>query len=664
MTVTEKDQEPTPGEVYLRERVRHLEEAAQRHQYALDVLLSITTLFGDHEQDREPGPILEKAHDCIHRLLSLEDAGYFLVDDASGFRLHYRPPGAGARADLEPGVDAFIDAFIEDGTFAWALNQNRPVCLPAKDNSEIQWVLHVIATRSRIRGMFVGRIHNQPLQRDDLGLRLLTLVLFHAAYALESADLYALLARQRQTLERVSRRQSEALAHQYSHDTLTDLPNRILFGDRLSQLLGSHQEQGERGGYLAVILMDLDHFKRINDSLGHRAGDRLLQQVATDLHGLLSDEAMTTRYRLRRAEITLSRLGGDEFGILLNAVESPDLAARVAHRLVQAVNREYEVEGHAVFLACSAGVSIHPLDGGDSETLIKNADAALHEAKRQGRNGYHFYTREMNSQSYRYLVLENALAKALSRDQLEIHYQPQICLASGRVRGMEALLRWEHPQEGMLSPPQFIPIAEETGLIEGLGAWVMQRVCRDLQRLEARGLRPEWAAVNLSPRQFRQADLVQTYRDILRRRDIPPQWIELELTESTLMQDVDAAVNSLRQLHHLGFRLAVDDFGTGYSSLSHLKNFPIHTLKVDRTFVQDAPEDANDAAIVTAIVAMAKGLGLEVIAEGVETPEQLAFVQALDCSLVQGFYYARPAPLDTLIPLLETPGGDRLHPPH
>ncbi|MFP4161653.1 MAG: putative bifunctional diguanylate cyclase/phosphodiesterase [Ectothiorhodospira sp.] len=660
MTATDKEpRDPSPESAFLRERVQRLEEAAQRHQYALDVLLSITTLFGDHDQDREPGPILEKAHDCIARLLTLEEAGYYLVDDDADFHLQYHPTGQG-----EDGLARKVSDLIEEGTFAWALHHNRPVCLPAEDGSESQWVLHVIATRSRIRGMFAGRIRGQTLQRDDLGLRLLTLLLFHTAYALESASLYTLMNRQSETLARLSRRQSEALAHQYSHDSLTGLPNRILFGDRLNQLLGSLREQGERETHLAVILMDLDHFKRINDSLGHRAGDRLLQTVAGDLQELLTNEAMATQYRFRRSEITLSRLGGDEFGILLNRVESPDLAARVAHGLVRAVNREYQVDGMAVHLACSAGVSIHPLDGEDGETLIKNADAALNEAKRQGRNGYHFYRREINAESYRHLVLENELARALTGNQLQVHYQPQICLVTGRVRGVEALLRWEHPQEGMLPPAQFIPIAEETGLIEGLGAWVIRRVCRDLQRLEARGLRPDWVAVNLSPRQFRQTDLVESYRDVLRQCDIPPQWIELELTESTLMQDVDSAVDSLGQLHDLGFRLAVDDFGTGYSSLSHLKTFPIHTLKVDRTFVRDAPEDPNDAAIVTAIVAMARGLGLEVIAEGVETPEQLAFVQALDCGLVQGFYYARPAPLDTLIPLLETPPRDRLHPPH
>ncbi|WP_050814195.1 EAL domain-containing protein [Ectothiorhodospira sp. PHS-1] len=645
--MTKKDT-PHRAEIdYLRERVAYLEAANHWHHYAMDVLASMTSIFGDHRHNRDTQTILKCAHDCVIRVLTLEDAGYYIVDDDSNFNLAYRQPGC-----TDEELEAAVECLIDEGKFAWAINQNHPVCIHAGGRypADTHLVMHVVSTRTRIRGMFVGRIRGTALRAAESGLKVLSIILFNTAYALESAALYALREQQHQTLRKITQRQSKELLHQHSHDTLTGLPNRVLFSDLLSQLM---QRRGVPDGHIAVILMDLDHFKRVNDSLGHRAGDILIRRLAGEMRNTFLSAEVTRRYHLDVANVTLSRLGGDEFGIILDNVASLDLVARFVQQLIESISREHEVMDHQVFITCSAGISIHPFDGNDADTLIKNADAAMYEAKQRGRNLYQFYTKDLNSQTYRHLVLENQLVKALARDEFDIHYQPQVSLRTGKVEALEALVRWHHPEKGLLSPAHFIPIAEDTGIIEGLGLWVLKRVCEDMHRLREAGIEPPRMATNLSARQFRQAKLVERYAAILKEHDISPHRIELELTESTIMQDIHVAVDMFRQLHQLGFRLAVDDFGTGYSSLNNLKHFPIHSLKIDRSFVSDTPHDRDDTAIVTAIVAMAKGLGLEVVAEGVENEEQLAFLKQLDCEFIQGYYFSKPLPFNDLYDYLE-----------
>ncbi|MCG5498797.1 putative bifunctional diguanylate cyclase/phosphodiesterase [Ectothiorhodospira variabilis] len=653
--MTQNEDEAQPDVDYLRERVRHLEQASQWHHYAMDVLTSMTAIFGDHSQSRDVAAILESTHECVGRLLPLEDAGYYTVDDESSFHLSFRQAGCEG-----PELEAIVEQLIDEGMFSWALNQNHPVCLPCPGNDDKEGarddhlVLHVISSRTRIRGMFVGRTRGQPIHPRDPGMKVLSIVLFNAAYALESAALYTLMDHQHKTLKKISERQSLELAHQYSHDALTGLPNRVLFSDRLHQLI----QKGPTGdeddsSHVAVILMDLDHFKRVNDSLGHGYGDHLIKNLADNLRTILADTELLGHHHLDEGHVTLSRLGGDEFGIILDRVDSLDLLARFAQHLLDNVSCEYVIHDHPVFLTCSAGISIHPFDGRDVDTLIKNADAAMYEAKQRGRNHYHFYTQDINAQTYRHLMLENELSRALDRDEFQLHYQPQISLATGKVEGLEALVRWEHPEKGYLNPGHFIPVAEDTGLIEQLGLWVVRRACADMNRLETTGLPVPRMAINLSPRQFRQADLAAQYAAIISDAGIQASQIELELTESTIMQDIDKAVEIFGDMQQLGFRLAVDDFGTGYSSLNQLKHFPIHTLKIDRSFIRGIPQDRDDAAIVKAIVAMAKGLGLEVVAEGVEARHQLDFLKGLDCESVQGFYFSRPLPYDELCEYLQ-----------
>nr|WP_090204581.1 EAL domain-containing protein [Ectothiorhodospira magna] len=634
---------------YLQQRVTYLEAEHQRYHHAMDVLASMASIFGDHHHHRDMSAILRSTHDCIHRILPLDDAGYYLVDDESSFNLAYRQPGCG-----NPDLEMAVERLIEEGTFAWAINQNHPVCVNAGPDypAGAHLVLHVISTRTRIRGMFVGCMFGNPQLADRTGLKVLSIILFNSAYALESAALYTLREHQHNTLRKITQRQSRELLHQHSHDTLTGLPNRVLFNDRLNQLL---QRRTAPNIHLAVILMDLDHFKRVNDSLGHRAGDLLIRRLATDMRNTFLCAEEVKRYHLDAANITISRLGGDEFGILLEHVDSLDLVARFVQQLIESVSREHEVMDHQVFVTCSAGISIHPFDGDDADTLIKNADAAMYEAKQRGRNLYQFYTQDLNSRTYRHLVMENQLVKALAKDEFDLHYQPQISLRNGQVEALEALVRWHHPEKGLQNPAHFIPLAEDTGIIEGLGQWVLRRVCQDILRLRQAGIELPRMAINLSARQFRQVDLVERYTHILSEYGISPSHIELELTESTIMQDIKVAVDIFEQLHQLGFRLAVDDFGTGYSSLNNLKHFPIHSLKIDRSFVSDTPHDRDDTAIVTAIVAMAKSLGLEVVAEGVENEDQLNFLKKLDCELIQGYYYSKPLPFDEVCQYLMAP---------
>lgn len=421
------------------------------------------------------------------------------------------------------------------------------------------------------------------------------------------------------------------------HDTLTGLANRQLFEDRLAHAVAT-ASRDERP--VAVLFIDLDRFKPVNDSLGHKAGDILLQQVAQRLDGIV------------RESDTVARLGGDEFAIVLEGADEPH-ADQVAGKVLQAMNDPFELEGHELHVGASIGISLFPDDGRSLETLVQHADIAMYRSKTAGRGTYQFFRPEMNQGAVERLTMENALRHAEERGELELHYQPQFSLADGHMTGAEALLRWRSPERGLVSPGDFIPLAEETGLILPIGKWVLRTACF---------LRREWSAVvpddftvavNVSAVQF-NTELVATVRATLDETGIAPYQLELEVTESTVMHRADDAYRMLQELSQMGVRLSLDDFGTGYSSLAHLKRFPIHKLKVDRSFVTDLPKNEEDAAITTTIVGMAKTLGLRVIAEGVENPQQVRFLRVAGCDEVQGFYCGRPALPADLEELLET----------
>jgi len=424
------------------------------------------------------------------------------------------------------------------------------------------------------------------------------------------------------------------LAH---YDVLTSLPNRVLFYDRLRQALA----QARRNQWITgVMFMDVDRFKNVNDTLGHAVGDRLLQQVSERLSGSV------------RAGDTVGRLGGDEFAIVLSNLSNADNAKLVAQKIMSSFNEPFRLEGSEVFVTASIGITLYPDDSADQDTLIKNADAAMYRAKEAGRNAYQFYTREMGERGIALLNLEGGLRRALERNEFLLYYQPKASVASGEITGFEALLRWRHPERGLVMPDEFIPVLEETGLIVPVGEWVLNAVCLQLNEWARAGLDTVPIAVNLSARQFLARELGPAIKRILDTHRIDPALIELEITESSLMVNPGEATRTLEYLKSVGVGISIDDFGTGYSSLGYLKRFPLDSLKVDRSFVRDVTTDADDATITRAVITMAHALGLKVIAEGVETESQLAFLVENGCDQIQGFYLARPQPAEDCVRIL------------
>jgi diguanylate cyclase (GGDEF)-like protein/PAS domain S-box-containing protein len=417
------------------------------------------------------------------------------------------------------------------------------------------------------------------------------------------------------------------LAYQTRHDTLTGLANRMLFTERLTQATQANQGDGAK---IWVLFVDLDRFKFVNDTLGHEAGDELLKVLAARLQSAAAGVD------------TVARVGGDEFLVLLN--ESPDDGTGMAalRSIMDAVVLPLQVQGYEFILTCSIGVAVHPTDGDTAETLIKHADIAMYRAKELGRNTFQFYTRQMSERSLDRLNLETDLRYALERDEFVLHYQPQVSLRDGRIVGMEALIRWNHPLLGLIPPVRFIGLAEDMGLIIPIGLWVARTACLQVRAWQRAGFGELRVAVNLSPRQFMQKGLVQSIATVLSETGLAARYLELELTESMVMTDVDNAIAILGELKNLGVPISIDDFGTGYSSLSYLRRFPLDVLKIDRSFTNDVTSDANNAAIVVSIIALAHNLQLKVIAEGVETAEQLAFLRQHGCDQIQGYYFSRP----------------------
>ena len=422
---------------------------------------------------------------------------------------------------------------------------------------------------------------------------------------------------------------NKQLHHQALHDGLTRLPNRSLLEDRISQAIAAGERSGKR---FALMFLDLDRFKTINDSLGHHYGDKLLQAVAERLQQSV------------RAEDTVARLGGDEFVVLLGPIAEPTVAANIAQKLLDTLALPLAVDGQEQNVSVSLGISMYPDDGAGLRDLMSNADSAMYHAKKMGRGNYQFFTPEMNAAAGKRLALERDLRRALDMQQFELHYQPKVDMKTGETHAMEALVRWRSPERGLVPPNEFISVAEETGMIIPLGAWVLEEACRQNRAWQLSGLPRMRVAVNLSAYQFRQQNLPEFVADLLRRTGLDASCLELEVTESVVMHNPAEAAQTLERLHAQGIHISVDDFGTGYSSLSYLKQFQLDTLKIDRSFVRDISQDADDAAIVKSVIALAHSLRLRVIAEGVETNEQLDFLRLLGCDQYQGYLSSRPLP--------------------
>jgi diguanylate cyclase (GGDEF)-like protein len=421
------------------------------------------------------------------------------------------------------------------------------------------------------------------------------------------------------------------------HDALTELPNRMLLHDRIGQAIA--QAQRNRG-VLALLFIDLDRFKTVNDSLGHPVGDRLLKMVGERL------------VACTRGSDTIARIGGDEFVVLLGNLEEPEDARHVAQKVLDALSEPVTIDGHELKVTPSVGICAYPHDGEDVETLMRNADTAMYYAKQMGRNNYQFFTQAMNDAAQERLLLENDLRHAIDRSEFTLHFQPLLEVRTGAIRGLEALVRWRHPDRGLVPPSEFIPAAEETGLIGPIGEWVLRQACAQARAWHEAGHPELQVSVNCSAQQFQREGFVDTVGRVLRETGLSAARLDLEITESVIIQHSEEVIARFKRLEDMGVRIAIDDFGIGYSSLSYLKRFAVHQLKIDQSFVRDIHSDPDDAAIVSAIIAIAHSLGLEVVAEGVETPEQLAFLKSLGCDAAQGYYFSKPLPPEEFAELL------------
>ncbi|MAT91683.1 MAG: GGDEF domain-containing response regulator [Halioglobus sp.] len=463
---------------------------------------------------------------------------------------------------------------------------------------------------------------------------------------------WSLLGRDVQYMLRASnafnslKRQEDRLRYLAYYDPLTSLPNRRSFNEQLNRILKRAQRHKKSA---ALLFIDLDHFKRINDSIGHARGDRLLVEIAKRLTMELREDDAISYFTDNDAErgeddggsTEIARLGGDEFTVVLSDVEGVADIERVARRILDSLSEPIALQSHNPVVTPSVGIALYPQDGTDADTLVRNADTAMYVAKAEGRACFRFYDEEMNARAVEQLKMEEELRDAMRNHELELRYQPQIDVSSGEVVSMEALVRWKHPKRGMVSPIEFIPVAESTGQIIELGEWVMDEVARNCLYWDELGLKPFRVCVNISPLQFNQRNLPEWIAHFLDRSGLPPERLELELTESAIMTDAETNIARLRELKALGVDLAVDDFGTGYSSLSYLKRFPIDTLKIDQSFISDL-DTPDGAAIVDAILALAKTLNLRVIAEGIENERHLSYLVRNECNLLQGFYFSRP----------------------
>jgi diguanylate cyclase (GGDEF)-like protein len=531
----------------------------------------------------------------------------------------YSSPGLAAAIAGQPGAEFLYRERFQawDGEIAERSLVSSYLPIGGAVDGEVEAILEVYADVTD---------HVAELTRTQSRVLLLGLaasVLLYLFALAVGQRYHRVLARQ----EALRRLDEDRIRHQAYHDALTGLPNRRSFAEHLQASV----LRCERAGWtLALLFLDLDGFKTVNDSLGHEAGDALLRECALRLRDIV------------RKSDSVYRVGGDEFTAVLENVRGPEEAAAVAQRILRGLAEPMTVAGQEVHAAASIGIALYPRDESDADRLLRNADAAMYHAKSLGRGRFSFYAPDMNARIEQRLALEAGLRSALREGQYELHYQPRIDARSGGAAGVEALLRWKRPGKGLVPPMEFIPLLEETGLIVPVGAWVIKAACSQNKAWQAAGLAPMRVSVNLSTRQFQSEDLLPVVREALAESGLEPRWLELELTESLLMADVEKALTTMQALKALGVGLSIDDFGTGYSSLGYLKRFPIDSLKIDRSFVRDLDKSPKDAAIVEAITELARSLGVGVVAEGIEAPSQVDFLRRHHCTELQGFYFSRP----------------------
>lgn len=580
-------------------------------------------------------------------------------------RLRYMLRSSHAMEDLAKSRENLADAQRLAGLSSWEWDLEKNIVLWSKEiyysfgisedavnsSSESFWSLIHPDDREAVKDAFVAAIKAEKPYNQDYRIVLpngATQIIHLQGRTEYDVDGRAL--RMRGTIQDITERKrtEEQIRHLAFYDSLTSLPNRLLFKEQLSHALQAARREDR---YVAILFLDLDNFKRVNDTLGHTIGDLLLQDVGARLAQSVRGEDSVARNPSAQPNSTVARLGGDEFTVLLGRIAHSQDAAKVAQRILDSLTEPILVGGHELFVSASIGIAVYPFDGEEIETLLKNADAAMYHAKSDGRGRYHFYSPSMNATALEKLNLERNLRKALERGEFLLYFQPMVHGATGEVIGNEALLRWQHPERGLILPNDFIPLAEETGLIAPIGEWVIEAACKQNFEWQRAGLPPVPVTVNLSSIQFHDLQLAMKVADILTRTGLDPRYLTLELTESMLMQDSERNVTTLLELRRLGVRMAIDDFGTGFSSFNYLKRFRVDHLKIDQSFVRGISHDQGNAAIAIAIMALARSLNLGVVAEGVETLEERDFLRANGSPDMQGFLFCQPQPADLIAAL-------------
>ena len=580
-------------------------------------------------------------------------------------RLRYMLRASHAMSDLTKSRETLADAQRLAGLSSWEWDLESNIVYWSKEiyarfgvpedsvnsNSDSFWNLIHPDDRDAVKEAFVAAIKAEKPCNQDYRIVLPNgaTQIIHVQGRTEY-DIDGRALRMHGTIQDITERKrtEEQIRHLAFYDSLTSLPNRMLFREQLNQALQSARRE-ER--YVAILFLDLDNFKRVNDTLGHTIGDLLLQDVGARLAQCIRAEDSLARSPSAQPNLTVARLGGDEFTVLLGRIANTQDAAKVAQRILDSLSESTFVDGHELFVSASIGIAVYPFDGEETETLIKNADAAMYHAKSDGRSRYHFYNPSMNASALEKLNLERSLRKALDRDEFVLYFQPLVHGTSGEIIGNEALLRWRHPERGLIAPGEFIPLAEETGLIVPIGQWVIETACKQNIQWQRAGLPSVPVMVNLSTIQFHDPKLVSKVEDVLRETGLDSRYLTLELTESMLMQDSEHNITTLLELRRLGVGLAIDDFGTGFSSLNYLQRFPVDHLKIDQSFVRDITQDMGNSAIALAIIALARSLNLGVVAEGVETTEERDFLRSNGSPDMQGYLFCQPQPAESIAQL-------------
>ncbi len=610
----------------LEARIQYLEDVNRFTLDALDMAASLGDFQASINKMQQPSDILGDARSRTKQLIPFQSVAFLLVDEGSSDFYVADTEGE----EMAPYVQAEVDFLIENGTFGWALREHRPIIVSSRDFKD-RVVLHTMTTTSRIRGMFFGILDSGNPDLPDVSLSLLSIILLNTANALESFELYKMIRDINLDLEKKIQERTKQLEYHALHDPLTDLPNRVLIFDRIDYEMRVARRKAKS---MALLLIDLDRFKDVNDTLGHQAGDRILMDFGQRLRQIM------------RETDTIARLGGDEFAVFLSEITEPLNAVDIAQRVIKSMDEPFIIDGQHISLDASIGIALIPTHGHDKDTILRKADMAMYAAKR-AQSGFAIFDPDHDQNNLARLTLMAELRRAVDDQELLLFYQPKVEMAAQRICGVEALLRWNNPKRGFVPPNQFIPLAEQGGLIRPLTLKVIRMALEQQKAWLASGLDMP-VAVNLSALNLQDVDLPDQVAELLEEFDVPSDCLELEITESAIMTTPSRGLKVMDHLSRMGIKLSIDDFGTGYSSLAYLKKLPVQVIKIDLSFIINMHKDPTDAKIVNSIIDLAHNLGLQIIAEGVESQEIWTKLAALNCNMAQGYYISRPLPVEQL----------------